>query len=308
MPRKATAPSTIDAPGAGLVAVHAEFQAAGADLNTVSSNAIALADQLGYDGALTFGALEDEIRFYQRRSVEAALELGKRLLLLKEMTPHGEFSQRVELLGINSRMAQRFMGATLKFAKSDTKSFLHAAGNQTKLLELVVLDDEEIAELAGGGSARGIDLDDIAAMTVTDLRKALREARENEQAMGRVLQEKNAKLDELATGKQKRHKVGFEFDEKVLGATDELSQLGTVADEVLGKHVAFIELCESIADQLDPDAKDHEARLEQVRVPINRLGEQIARFGHLVARMQFEFEQRLSMYQDNTHTLDPAEE
>ena len=41
-----------------------------------------LALSLGYEGALTVGALEDEIRFYQRRSVEDVLELGKRLLLL----------------------------------------------------------------------------------------------------------------------------------------------------------------------------------------------------------------------------------
>ena len=78
----------------------------------------ALATELGYDGSLSVGALEDEIRFYQRRTVEACLELGKRLLLLKEITPHGDFSKRIELLGFADRTARRFMLAAAKTAKS----------------------------------------------------------------------------------------------------------------------------------------------------------------------------------------------
>ena len=77
-----------------------------------------LATQLGYQGALTVGAIEDEIRFYQQRTVEACMELGKRLLILKEMTPHGEFNKRMEMLNFTPRMAQKFMSAVLKFSKT----------------------------------------------------------------------------------------------------------------------------------------------------------------------------------------------
>jgi len=169
-----------------------------------NANIQALALQLGYDGSLTVGALEDEIRFYQRRTVEACLELGKRLLLLKEITPHGEFSQRIELLGINERMGRRFMSATLKFAKTDSKSVLKAAGNQTKLLELIALDDEEITELTEGGSARGITLDSISTMSVTELRKALRDAKADTQAKDELLAKKNEKIDQLDAELTKR--------------------------------------------------------------------------------------------------------
>ena len=103
-----------------------------------------LATQLGYQGALTVGAIEDEIRFYQQRTVEACMELGKRLLILKEMTPHGEFNKRMEMLNFTPRMAQKFMSAVLKFSKTNSNSLLQKAGNQTKLLELVMLDDDEI--------------------------------------------------------------------------------------------------------------------------------------------------------------------
>ncbi len=156
-----------------------------------------LATQFGYEGSLTVGALEDEIRFYQRRTVEACLELGKRLILLKEMTPHGEFKQRTEMLNINERAAQRFMSAAFKFTKSDNLSVLKAAGNQSKLLELLVLDDEEIAELSNGGSVSDITLDDIDRMTASELRKKLREAKADNTAKDQLIQKKDLKINEL---------------------------------------------------------------------------------------------------------------
>lgn len=156
-----------------------------------------LATQFGYEGSLTVGALEDEIRFYQRRTVEACLELGKRLILLKEMTPHGEFKQRTEMLNINERAAQRFMSAAFKFAKSDNLSLLKAAGNQSKLLELLVLDDEEIKELSEGGSVNDITLDDIDRMTSSELRKKLRDMKADTEAKDQLLQKKDQKINEL---------------------------------------------------------------------------------------------------------------
>lgn len=156
-----------------------------------------LAAQLGYQGALTVGALEDEIRFYQQRTVEACLELGKRLLILKEMTPHGEFKQRTEMLNISYRTANRFMTTALRFSKSDNLSLLKAAGNQSKLLELLVLDDEEITELSNGGSVNDITLDEIDRMTASELRKKLREKIADIDAKDQIIQSKDQKSNEL---------------------------------------------------------------------------------------------------------------
>ncbi|ENW79751.1 hypothetical protein F909_02854 [Acinetobacter sp. ANC 3929] len=158
-----------------------------------------LAVSLGYEGSLTVGALEDEIRFYQRRTVEACLELGKRLVLLKEVTPHGEFKQRTEMLNINERAARRFMSAALKFSKTDNLSVLKAAGNQSKLLELLVLDDDEIAELSAGGSVHDITLDDIDRMTTSELRKNLRDAKSESAAKDQLIQAKDQKINKLDT-------------------------------------------------------------------------------------------------------------
>ncbi len=164
-----------------------------------SENAQAVAAQLGYDGALTVGALEDEIRFYQRRTAEACLELGKRLLILKELSLHGEFMQRVELLGFSDRTCNRFMQAAFKFSKvANLANLSDKIGTQSKLLELVTMDDDEIVQLSNGESVRGLTLDDIDTMTASQLKAALRESRENYEAQGRVLAQKNSAFDKLS--------------------------------------------------------------------------------------------------------------
>lgn len=163
-----------------------------------------LATQLGYDGDLTVGSLEDGIRLYQRRTIEDLFELGKRLLLLKEQCQHGEFQNRVELLGFDPSLARRLMTATLKFAKQETSPVLKTVKTQSKLLELIVLDDEEIKVISEGGSIGDISLDTIETMSVRDLKKALREAKaaveskaQDLQAKDLIIQKKDQKLNDL---------------------------------------------------------------------------------------------------------------
>ena len=163
-----------------------------------------LATQLGYQGALTVGALEDEIRFYQQRTVEACMELGKRLLILKEMTPHGEFEKRIDILGFSPRMARKFMSAVLKFSNRNSNSVLIASKTQTKLLELVVLDDDDLDVIEQGGSIGEVSLDTIETMSVRELKAALREAKkaveskdQDLQAKDQVIQKKDQKANEL---------------------------------------------------------------------------------------------------------------
>lgn len=177
----------------------------------VPESAVNLAKQLGYEGSLTVGELEDGIRFYHRRTTEDCIEMGKRLLLLKEATAHGEFSQRVELLGINDSLARKFMRAAEKFSNRFSKTVLNKAGSQTKFLELLVLDDDEIEILEAGGEVRGIDLDAIECMSVTELRARLREL---EKSTGSRLSNMTAEIErteyELTRLKNKQRLTKFE--------------------------------------------------------------------------------------------------
>ncbi|GAB6139889.1 hypothetical protein JCM14076_06180 [Methylosoma difficile] len=135
-----------------------------------------LAQELGYEDVLTVGALEDGIRFYQQRTAEACLELGKRLLLLKELSAHGEFIKRIELLGFSQSSAKRFMGAVRKITKTpNLGDLVPKIGSQQKLLELLVLDDGDLEEIVNGGEASAVTLDEIECMTATELRNQLRQ-------------------------------------------------------------------------------------------------------------------------------------
>ena len=156
-----------------------------------------LAVSLGYEGTLTLGAIEDEIRFYQQRTVEACMELGKRLLIMKEMTPHGEFEKRIEILGFSPRMARKFMSAVLKFSNRNSNTVLTVTKSQTKLLELVVLDDDELDVIEQGGSIGDVSLDTIETMSVRELKKALREAKADNTAKDQLIQKKDLKINEL---------------------------------------------------------------------------------------------------------------
>ncbi|WP_245896262.1 DUF3102 domain-containing protein [Ottowia oryzae] len=150
-----------------LPAIVERTEAAQDQAAAAAESARALAAQIGYEGAITVGTIEDEIRFYQRRSVEALLECGKRLLILKELTPHGEFVQRCELLGFADRTARRFMQAAAKTAKSANLAVLSTqVKSASAFLELVTHDDDELEALS--------DMDEIDRMSASDLREALR--------------------------------------------------------------------------------------------------------------------------------------
>jgi len=157
----------------------------------------AVARQIGYEGTLTIGALEDEIRFYQRRTVEAILETGKRLLVLKELTPHGEFERRVEMLGFGTRTARRFMQAAAKTAKS---AILADLSKQTKngraFLELVTHDDDDLEDLS--------QIDDIDRMSASELRAAFRNMRGDNEAKDAVIKQKSDAFNKLAEKLEKR--------------------------------------------------------------------------------------------------------
>lgn len=160
-------------------------------------NAMTIATQVGYDGSLTLGAIEDGIRFYQRRTVEAILETGKRLLVMKELTPRGEFEERVELLGFSTRTAQRFMQAAGKTAKSAILADLSKqAKNGLAFLELVTHDDDSLKSLA--------EMDDVDRMSASQLRAALKDARETNEARDALVKNKQARIDQI---EEENHKL-----------------------------------------------------------------------------------------------------
>lgn len=165
-----------------------------------SAKAKEVARQVGYQGAMSVGALEDEIRFYQRRTVEAILETGKRLLILKELTPHGEFTQRVEMLGFTDRTARRFMQAAQKTSKSANLAVLATqVKSGSAFLELITHDDDVLESVA--------ELDDIDRLSASQLRAKVRDLAAEKEATDKLVADKNTKIDRLEREKQRIQKL-----------------------------------------------------------------------------------------------------
>ncbi|PTT40219.1 hypothetical protein DBR23_08950 [Acidovorax sp. HMWF018] len=160
----------------------------------------AIAQQMGYQlpaDATDPDLIQRDIAANMRRSVEACLEVGRGLTVLKAACEHGQFMARLDVLGIESRVAQRFMQSAAKFSIASTSTLLKAAGGQSKLFEMLVLDDEQIGELELTGQTGELSLDDVATMSVKELRAAVREARAEKAAVDKVLSDKNTANDKL---------------------------------------------------------------------------------------------------------------
>jgi len=126
------------------------MRAEGLALQQRDASVRAVAMQLGYQlpaDATDPDLIQRDIAANMRRSVEACLEVGRGLRVLKEACEHGSFMARLEVLGIEVRVAQKFMASAAKFSNAASTPLLRAAGNQTKLFEMLVLDDEQIEEL-----------------------------------------------------------------------------------------------------------------------------------------------------------------
>lgn len=163
----------------------------------------ATAAKLGYQlpaDATDPDLIQRDIAANMRRSVEACLEVGRGLAVLKAACPHGQFLPRLEVLGLDSSVAARFMQAASKFSNiASTQHLTKAIGNQTKLFEMLVLDDEQIEELAELGQTGELSLDDVATMSVKELRTALRELKAEHQAGEAVRADLSKKLTKLQT-------------------------------------------------------------------------------------------------------------
>lgn len=127
------------------------------------------------------------------------LTLGSQLILLKNHEDHGNFTMAVEELGITINFADRAMVAARQFGNHPEAA--DRLGN-TKMVELSFLSNEEAEVLASGKEVEGVGtLDEIEAMTVRELRAALRaekkKRKEEREAQEAAITQKEQKLNEL---------------------------------------------------------------------------------------------------------------
>jgi hypothetical protein len=120
--------------------------------------------------------LENSARDAIKRIGMVIYELGAYLLLLKEGCAHGEFATTLERLGIGYESAKKYMAVTKRFSKRSTSTDLEKLGF-SKMAELLPLDDDQVDDLVDEGQTGELSLDDVARMSVKQLRAAVRKER-----------------------------------------------------------------------------------------------------------------------------------
>ena len=236
-------------------------------LNAMTQHRMEIMQQFGDGLPYERDRVVHEARFYMAQSAEAMLEAGKRLIILKENEPHGEFIKILESeLGLAYRTSVRMMQASTKYLspalKPNVPTLAHLG--KAKLFELMTEDDEELAELADGGTVAGLTLDDVDRMSVRELRQALREARETNAAQQRVLADKNAKIASLSTRLEKKSRIQPpEPDEEVKKLRAEVTALAVEAESAIAVRLssAFETLCAYCAENMIDTPRDFMAGL-----------------------------------------------
>ncbi len=189
-------------------------------LRVIRENELADIDQQFALAPYERARVAEEIRFYLNRSCEAMLEAGRRLVQAKENEPVGQWLGLLNDINIAPRTAQQLMQAAVKFT-GGARAKLADLG-RTKLLDLMVEDDDDLDALADGGTIAGLTLDDVDKMTSRELRQKLREERlkkdEEREVLEKMLADKSKKIDQLDMALAKKDKVTKRDTEAALQA------------------------------------------------------------------------------------------
>lgn len=250
-PANLVGPTFVDATPPDMAANEVAVRQAEA---AVSRELQAVVHELGYQGSTTLGGVEDEIRFYQRRTVEDLLETGKRLLILKILAPHGDFSRRVELLGFSWRTANRFMQAAAKTSKSANLANLKTqVKSASAFLELVTHDEDALENLA--------EMDNIDRMSASQLREALRQSQKDAEFEADKRQKAEDRADTAEKKLRGKRPVVVPLDERIGPFQVEIAERQSLLERALLAHAEAIKALEvwwqeevTSAPDYDPEA------------------------------------------------------
>ena len=271
--------------------------------------------------------IQRDIAANMRRSVEACLEVGRGLAVLKEACEHGQFLARLETLGIEKRIAQRFIQSALRFSNAASTPLLKAAASQTKLFEMLVLDDEQVEELEETGKTGSLALDDVATMSVKELRAAIRAEREARTAEKQKLEAVHkcdmlakdrlmASVRERANEAEERlakYETGVTpVDERVEAITNDITVHGKRADDALRMVELVIESIDAVVGQIFDTPADSRPDTAGAVLLAQRTRDQAYRLATTVGRIQAMVDTRLmpiieGLEQYQPYTADAAD-
>lgn len=310
MARKALAPAEIHGPEV-ITATPEDIAAAEIQMRqTEAATALAVSQQdamvravaqrLGYQlpaDCTDPDLIQRDIAANMRRSVEACLEVGRGLTVLKEACGHGQFMARLDVLGIDDGVARKFIRAAVKFSNRSSTTVLEAASSQTKLFEMLVLDDEQIEELELTGQTGELKLDDIATMSVKELRAKLREERAERAATERLLADKRSELENTKRKVAKLELRMPTWDERTDDFKREISERQNLLDKLIAAHLEASKALDAWYTNEVCAAPDYDPEVVSSMPPavqgvLLTLADAVDRSASLVAALQNELQAR----------------
>ena len=106
------------------------------------------------------------------RTGAEVVELGRRLSILRESLPRGQFTKTIIGLGLDSRNARKMVQAAVIF--SDYPRLVGKVTSQSQLFSLMALDEAALSKLELGETIHGINLENIDHLMVKEIRAALK--------------------------------------------------------------------------------------------------------------------------------------
>ncbi len=174
------------------------------------------------------------------------LQLGRVFELLKGHEPPGTFLEVLDSLNVSPRFAQKCMAAARKLSGSDGKRLLAGQHVSSKLLELAVLDDETLEEIAAG-EVPGFTQSDIDRMSTKELRTEVSKLREVGKARDEIVQGKDQKINDL--DKRLRYWGRSGTDEKADEILQDAAKAGVELASVLAKFGRAVRATRAVYDQ-----------------------------------------------------------
>lgn len=301
----------------------------GAQVRETTATVFSFATRFGYQGSLNPDDIEACLKDDREEMGNITFRAGTRLILLREQCPHGEFLERLDRSGYQRREAQRLMQAALKFAFPNASTSTHLSTQKiqalpkSKVFELFSLDDEEISELKETGSVRGITLEAMDCMSVSEMRAALKNAKSEAQAAREQAEKDKANLlathkadlqakDRLmASVRERANKAeeklaqleahGVPADQRLSDFSDDITKVGRKADDHLAEVANMVAVIEQYLTELfDPDSPQDFDRNNAILLA-QRTRDQVWRLARNLGRAQ-------SLIETSIYPLIEAEE
>ncbi len=204
---------------------------------------------------------EAEIRLDLGRSAESFLRAGRKLLVARACTAHGEWGGMLRRLNLGETTALHMMAWARQVGgisnPARVQDLTNAATTIGRMIELAKLPDEQFQELAEYGHTGELALDDVATMSRDELRAAVRDARADIEAKDdraakreRDIENLQKKLRQAKLERQRAEPDDIAGELRTLASAAALqvrADIGATGDDVESLQERIAALCEHAA-------------------------------------------------------------